>query len=303
MRTGKIDVMDGLSLQTVQSMKKTNPEILPITIPASGNGTTIDPRNDKAPFSDIRVREALQMAIDLPTIASSYYGGVCSPDPSSLTSNYMAGWGFPYAQWPQDVKDQYAYNPTAAKQLLAAAGYPNGFNTDCVVDTASDLDLLQMVKSYFAAIGVNMDIRPMDSASFTAFVRIGHKQDALAQSASGQNALTYAPFIQFVRYQPGNLANYMMINDPVFNAFYTSAMAATSTDEVKQIVIDANKYVAQQHFVISLLQPTLYSLYQPWLEGYSSQYGAVSGSSGPELLFFYAARFWINQSLKTSLGH
>ena len=48
----------------------------------------------------------------------------------------MTGWGFPYDQWPQDLKDEYAYNPTAAKQLLAAAGYPNGFKTDIVADNA-----------------------------------------------------------------------------------------------------------------------------------------------------------------------
>ena len=180
MRTGKIDILDSMSYQTAQSMQKSNPQILQIPSPNT-NGTTIDPRNDMKPFNDIRVREALQMAIDLPTIASTYYGGTTDPWPLPLTSNYMkGGWGFPYSQWPQDLKNQYAYNPTAAKQLLAAAGYPNGFNTDCVVDTASDLDLLQIVKSYFAAIGVNMEIRPMDTASFSAFVVVGHKNDALA---------------------------------------------------------------------------------------------------------------------------
>ena len=71
----------------------------------------------------------------------------------------MTGWGCHINQWPQDLKDQYAYNPTAAKQLLAAAGYPNGFNTDVVADTAADLDLLQIVKSYFAAVGIDMDIQ------------------------------------------------------------------------------------------------------------------------------------------------
>ena len=39
--------------------------------------------------------------------------------------------GFPYEEWPQDLKDEYAYNPTAAKKLLADAGYPNGFKTNC----------------------------------------------------------------------------------------------------------------------------------------------------------------------------
>ena len=50
----------------------------------------------------------------------------------------MTGWGFPYAEWPQDLKDEYAYNPVAARKLLADAGYPNGFKTNIVADTASD---------------------------------------------------------------------------------------------------------------------------------------------------------------------
>jgi len=32
--------------------------------------------------------------------------------------------GFPYEEWPQDLKDEYAYNPSAARKLLAVAGFP-----------------------------------------------------------------------------------------------------------------------------------------------------------------------------------
>ena len=82
----------------------------------------------------------------------------------------MTGWGFPYIEWWAALQAEYAYNPTQAKQLLASAGYPNGFNTNIVVDQAADLDLLQIVQSYFSAIGVNMSIDAMPSAAFTAYV-------------------------------------------------------------------------------------------------------------------------------------
>ena len=187
------------------------------------------------------------------------------PDPSTLTSNYMTGWGFPYSQWPQDLKDQYAYNPTQAKQLLAAAGYPNGFNTDIVADNTADLDLLQIVKSYFAAVGINMEIRTMDSASWVAFVGMGHKQDALAARGNGTLGNSTEPTRQFGKYITGSSSDWLQLSDPVFDAFYNTAKAATSIDQVKQALTDANKYMAQNHVAISLLQANNFGLYRPWL--------------------------------------
>ena len=139
MRRGEVDTLEGLSFQQVQAMRKTNPEILQFSRWRVSCGT-LDPRNDTPPFNDIRVRKAMQMAIDLPTIAKSYYGGTADPYPQTLTSSYMTGWGFPYAEWPQDLKDEYAYNPEAAKKLLADAGYPDGFKTNIVADAAKSMD-------------------------------------------------------------------------------------------------------------------------------------------------------------------
>jgi len=303
LRTGKIDFLDSVPFSQAQSMQKSNPKILQIAVP-NAYGTTIDPRNDVTPFNDIRVRKAMQMALDLPTITATYFGGTCSPNPLSLTSDYMIGWGFPYSQWPQDLKDEYAYNPTAAKQLLASAGYPNGFNTDIVVDTAFDMDLLQIVKSYFNAIGINMTIRPMDPVSWTAYVKSGHKQDQMAAlSGRGQLGATIVPIRQLSSFNAGYMANWCMVNDPTFSAFYNQAMAVTSSDAMKTILENANQYVAKQHYTISLLQSNIFTLYQPWLKGYTGQTRSIWGPSGAFLMGFYASRFWIDQNLKESMGY
>ena len=301
MRTAKIDILEGIQFQMAQQMKKTNPDILQIPTPMTGY--SLDPRNDKAPFTDIRVRQALQMAINLPEIASTYYGGTADPWPCSLTSAYLTGWGFPYDQWPQDLKDQYAYNPTGAKQLLAQAGFPTGFNTNLVVDSAVDMDLVQIIKSYFANIGVNMEIRPMLSAAFTTFVMSNHANDAFAMRTQGTLGATGNPLRQFSKFQTGASGNNAMVNDPTFNAFYTQAIAATSTEQMQKLLTDANKYVAQQHYVVSLLQPNSFCLSWPWIKGYNAQYAVISGGSGPQLLFFYESRFWIDQNLKNSMNH
>jgi hypothetical protein len=94
-----------------------------------------------------------------------------------------------------------------------------------------------------------------------------------------------------------------MVDDPVFNSYQPNAIAATSENELKQILKDANERIARQHYAISLLQPMQYSLYQPWLKGNNGQFGSVCSAAGsPQLLFFYPARFWIDNNLKQSMG-
>ena len=293
LRTGKIDELDGMSLQQAQDIQTTNSDITQIKVPSSF-ALSIDPRNDVKPFSDIRVREAMQMAINLPEIATDYYDGVVDPYPVSMTSNYLTGYCLPYTQWPQDLKDQYAYNPTQAKALLAAAGYPNGFNTDIVVDTGYDVNLLEIIQNDFTAINITMSIKTFDNATWQAYVSTNHKQDALASnSAGGMLGRAVEPIVQLNKWLPSDAGNWTMINDPVWDTFATKAAAATSVADVQQIVKDANQYVAEQHFVISLLNPMTFCLVQPWLHGYNGQVNALSGNVGPSYLFFYPARFWI----------
>jgi ABC-type oligopeptide transport system substrate-binding subunit len=70
MRSRQIDVLDVVKPLQARAMRQSNPEILQIPHPNS-DAFTIEPRNDRPPFNDIRVRKAMQMAIDLPAIAKS----------------------------------------------------------------------------------------------------------------------------------------------------------------------------------------------------------------------------------------
>jgi peptide/nickel transport system substrate-binding protein len=305
MCAGRIDVMDIVSPLQAQAVRKTNPEILQIPTPLPPT-ITLDPRVDVAPFNDIRVRKAMQMAIDLPAIAKTYYRGTVEPYPDTITSRYMNkfGFGFAYKAWPQDLKDEYDYNPAAARKLLADAGYPHGFKTNIVADAAGDMTLMQIVKGYLAEVGIDMDIRPMETAVWQTFVQINHQHDQLAHRPAGPLGKTSAPLMDLNRFQTGAFANYQMISDPVFDGFYIKAMAAANIGEVKQIFRDANEYVARQHFSVSLMQPMSYSLCQPWVKGFNAQFGSTWGAAaGPGMLSFYLGRFWIDQKLKREMGH
>ena len=83
--------------------------------------STLAMRVDKKPFDDIRVRQALAEAINLDDILKAVFQGS-----GSSTASFV-----PSALWGNnaDLKPR-PYNPEHAKQLLAEAGYPNGFSTD-----------------------------------------------------------------------------------------------------------------------------------------------------------------------------
>ena len=167
----------------------------------------------------------------------------------------MKGWGFPYEEWPQALKDEYAYNPATAKQLLAEAGYPHGFMTHVVAATDGDLDLLQVVKSYFADIGIDMEIRTMDPADWVTFVEIERKHDQLIYRRYGPLGHNKPPLRVVTQFQTGYSANFSMVSNPVFDSFYPRAAAAANEDQLKQVIRDANEHVAQAALCSILASP------------------------------------------------
>ena len=268
MRVDKVDAIGSMPVSDALNMIKTNPQIVAKQKP-QGTEYTLDPRNDVAPFNNLNVRIAMQHAINIPLIASTYYQNYATPWPAALTENQMGagGWGDPYTQWPPDVQATYTYDPVLAKQMLATAGFPNGFNTDLVLETDADQGLYQIAQSELASVGINISIQLMDPASWQSYVLTAHKEDALSARNQGILGFNFDIFRQFMRFTPGYQTNYIMVNDPTMVNFNNEAIAAQSVTAVQQLLHDANLYVAQQHFAISLAQPSTFNMVQPWIKG------------------------------------
>ena len=290
-RTGKIDICEGLTWSQAASVAKTNPELLQVTRPAVGY--TLDYRDDNAPFTDIRVRQAIQEAIDLPTIAKTYYGGTVDGVPVGEIATSWNGWYTPYAQWPQDLKDKYAYNPTAAKKLLADAGFPNGFKTNIVTSVTYDNELLQAYKSYLSAVGIDMSINTMDYPGFLSFTNL-KKQDQIEYN--GSVSILFPPTRLIARFNTGQGANADNVSDPAYDAIFNKFMMTSDPVQQKSLMKDADMYAISHFFHLNALPTVNYVLYQQWLKGFQ----------GEELIYWpkiSMARYWIDQGLKKSLGH
>ncbi|MEE8306432.1 MAG: ABC transporter substrate-binding protein [Gammaproteobacteria bacterium] len=110
-------------------------------------------RSDSAPTTDVRVRQALNYAIDRQAIAKNILG---RPEQAAGQPAARGTFGHDPGLLP------FPYDPDKARSLLVEAGYPDGFDfvLDVVVDaTAGDADIYQMVAQYLNEVGVRTTLR------------------------------------------------------------------------------------------------------------------------------------------------
>ncbi len=287
LRTGKIDMLRGVDWEQSLNLAEQSPELILHEQPASGAALAF--RNDNEPFTDIRVRKALQMSIDRETIAKTYYGGTAGDKPMGLSS--VKGWHIPFEEWPEELQEEYSYNPERAKELLAEAGYPNGFKTNLVCSSSGALDLYQIIQSYLEDIGVEMEIRVMEPTVYNSFTRGGqHDQMAIAVWHGVPGPL----FAGIGRAFSTNPTNVSHNNDPVYDDMITQYDATIDTEEARKLHIKADMYAVEHHWALHIVPTVSYHIAQPWLKGYAGE--GMAWSHGA----FYA-RFWIDHELKESI--
>jgi dipeptide transport system substrate-binding protein len=127
----------------------------------------------KKPFDDVRVRKAINMAINKQAIIDAVY----------LSSGIAAVNPIPPTMWSykKDLKDD-AFNPDAAKKLLADAGYPNGLSTDLWAMPVqrpynpNAKRIAELMQADLAKIGVKAEIKSFEWGEYRKRMQAGEHQ-------------------------------------------------------------------------------------------------------------------------------
>ena len=126
LRTGQLDILESIRWIAVDHLKETTPELKWNRWLSTG-GTFVSLRVDQKPFDDVRVRRALNLAINQREIADVFYGGhaelMAYPQHPDFGDYFQ-----PLSEMPGEIQELFTYNPERAKALLLEAGVPHGFS-------------------------------------------------------------------------------------------------------------------------------------------------------------------------------
>jgi len=232
LRTGKID--DLWSVRTIDRpvIEKTNPE-LGHRLALESSFNYFMPMN-KPPFDDIRVRTAMNNAIDRDVYTAALFGG----DSVLLAHPLNPEWPLHYEdidEQPQSVQDYFVYDPARAEALLDDAGLPRGsdgirFEVEMMIGNSSqlELELAEISISFWDDIGVKITLDLVDPPVRQS--RLFEKQfDMFAGAVAGRpNELN--------DFRLGHQWNRANLSDPEFIQSWEDVLVATDSTEQARLI-------------------------------------------------------------------
>jgi peptide/nickel transport system substrate-binding protein len=303
MRTGKVDTIT-YELEDANTLRRQIPGMPEAvsgepTKPAS-SPESIDFPNDQAPFSDIRVRQALFMATDLKTINKTLYSdlGVIESWPWQGVKGYeKLRVNMKDADCPQSIKDLYTYDPQKAKQLLKDAGYPNGFKTQALLIT-DYVDFWSIIKEQWSKVGVELSLDVKERAVWTNVLNTGKYQGLTDSGVASDSAFHTTPTLTGT---PSSAANTCHIFDPKIDQALKDIRMTVLSKGMKAGITEARelaKYAVAQAYAIPVPYNYKYTFWWPWLKNYTGE-TSVGYYNVPN----WAQYVWIDQELKRSMGY
>jgi ABC-type transport system substrate-binding protein len=133
-------------------------------VPVSINGLVGDGGRANSPFADIRVRRAIEHAINKESITKTLFYGISKAvNQGAPTDN----------QNYNPAVRGYPYDPKKAKELLTAAGYPNGFKTRITYRTTDTGYVFVAVQDYLKKVGIDAQLDVVSPTQYSKIINTG----------------------------------------------------------------------------------------------------------------------------------
>ena len=219
------------------------------------------------------VRHAIAYAIDRQRIIRDIQRGYAKPTDTMLAEGHWArGENLP----------TYAYDPNKAKQLLAKAGYPNGFSF--VFKTSTDAEAnsrAEVIQQMLKQVGVNMQIQSNEMSTFFADIGKGNFQ-MYSLSRNGVQDPDFYYVIFYSKNTPPDGQNRGYYNSPKVDQLLLQGRSTFDRSKRKPAYVDVQKTVQEDLPYISLYLQSNVAVMRSNIDGYV-QYPAGFLLSVPQM--------------------
>lgn len=213
---------------------------------------------DFEPFSDARVRQAINHAINKQEIIDIVYQGEAT-ELGTMFSPAMP------VYYKEGLENQWPYDPERAKQLLSEAGYEN---LEFTLKTPSHAqmygDLAQVIQSQLSQVGITVHIDMIDWSTWLEEVYTNFDHEATLIGLTGK----IDPYDVLIRFVDGYRRNFINYNNEQYNQaienaiqeldetariqYYQEAQTVLAEDAASVFIADPNRITAHQHYIHGL---------------------------------------------------
>jgi len=264
---GSIPRVDWVQMKDTLAKRRPNLKTVEFPSPVMNH---ISMRTDQKPFSDVRVRHAMSLAIDRKAIIESAYegmGAINPPVPAALKE-----WSIPLDKLGEGAK-YYKHDPVEAKRLLAAAGYPNGFpGTVCFTDYGTPVlvDIMQLVQKDLKNVGIDVKIDQKEYGAYIATCFYG-KFDSM--TFGPQTGFLEPDNFLFGQYYPEELKNQSHINDPVVADMLIRQRRTLDLAKRREIIYDIQRHLAKQQYYVQMPSAVYVAVWEGAVKNYGPNMG------------------------------
>lgn len=169
LETGEVDAI--MSLPPAEAQRLADSETITIEYPSSVRVLYVGFNTSSGPFADPRVRQALNYAVNKDAIVNAVLQGAGQVSTAPVVP----------AVFGHTAQNPYSYDPDRARELLAEAGYADGFEIEFYHPTGRyplDATIAEAVQGMLSEVGITANLQTLEWSSYLATMRVA-EEDAL----------------------------------------------------------------------------------------------------------------------------
>ena len=249
LQTGEVDVANQMPGDLLDTVRR-DPKLRLVPLKAGTAWVEITLDSPDHPLKDIRVRQAVSLAIDRKAISDAEHGGM-----ASLEGNFVPD------DWPGALKRPMPpFDAAKAKQLLAEAGYPDGFEVSAFTPLPPYFSWGERVVGQLRAVGIRTQLNTLERAAFYERLAPGpNRQKGLIMPLSGSPGDAAGR----IRESATCKGTFSSLCEPEIEKRMQAYEDSTNPQERETILNDVQTYILDQYLIIPILRQAFINVLGP----------------------------------------